>query len=73
MAETADTLELTVTGMTCGGCENAIVRSVTRLDGVSGVRATHADDHVSVTFDPAKVSPADIKARIVDLGYTVAG
>lgn len=72
MANTADTLELTVTGMTCGGCENAVVRSVTRLEGVTGAKATHEDSHVSVTFDPAKVSAADIKARIADLGYTVA-
>jgi copper chaperone CopZ len=69
----ADTLELTVTGMTCGGCENAVVRSVTRLEGVANARAAHKDNHVSVTFDPAKVSPADIKARIAELGYTVAG
>jgi copper chaperone CopZ len=59
--------------MTCGGCENSVVRSVTRLDGVTAATATHADNHVSVTFDPAKVTPADITARIAGLGYTVAG
>jgi copper chaperone CopZ len=68
----ADTLELTVTGMTCGGCEQAITRTLTRLEGVSAARATHQANHVSVTFDPATVSPADIKERIVALGYAVA-
>jgi len=67
----ADTLDLTVTGMTCGGCENAITRTLTRLEGVSAARATHQANHVSVTFDPGKVSPADIKERIAALGYAV--
>ncbi len=68
----ADTLELTVTGMTCGGCENAITRTLTRLDGVSAATAAHKANHVSVTYDPHKVTAADIKARIADLGYAVA-
>jgi copper chaperone CopZ len=67
----ADTLDLTVTGMTCGGCENAITRALTRLDGVATATAARQANRVSVTFDPGKVSAADLKARIEALGYTV--
>lgn len=67
----ADTLELTVTGMTCGGCENAITRTLTRIDGVSAATAARQANHVSVTYDPSRVTAADIKARIADLGYAV--
>jgi len=68
-----DTLTLTVTGMTCGGCENAVKRGLARLDGVGDVAASHADARVVVTFDPSRVSPDQIRARIGAMGYDVAG
>jgi hypothetical protein len=33
--------------------------------------ASHADARVAVTFDPARVSPEEIKSRIGAMGYTV--
>ena len=66
------TMTLKVTGMTCGGCENAVKRALGRLDGVGEVTASHADERVTVAFDPAKVNPELIKARIAAIGYTVA-
>jgi len=46
-----DTLSLHVTGMTCGGCENAVRRAVTRIDGALDVSASHQDERVQVTGD----------------------
>lgn len=66
------TLTLKVTGMTCGGCENAVKRALGRLDGVGDVTASHAEERVTVAFDPAKISSDVIKARIAAIGYTVA-
>ena len=66
-----ETLTLKVTGMTCGGCENAVKRGLTRIEGVGDVTASHAESKVSVTFDPARVAPDEIKARIGAMGYTV--
>jgi copper chaperone CopZ len=66
------TLTLTVTGMTCGGCENSVKRSLARLDGVGEVDASHADSRVVVRHDPARVTPAQIRDRIVACGFTVA-
>jgi copper chaperone len=66
-----ETLTLNVTGMTCGGCENAVKRGLARLEGVGEVTASHAEAKVAVTFDPARVSADEIKARIGAIGYTV--
>jgi copper chaperone len=67
-----ETLTLKVTGMTCGGCENAVKRGLARLEGVGDVAASHAESKVVVTFDPSRVSPDEITARIGAIGYTVA-
>jgi copper chaperone len=66
------TLQLRVTGMTCGGCENAIRRTLQKLDGVTDVTASHRDQSVGVTYDSLRVSPATIKEKITTLGYAVS-
>lgn len=65
-------LVLTVTGMTCGGCENAVKRAVTRLDGVANVTASHSDNRVVVDYDASKVDRARVADAIAKAGYTVA-
>ena len=68
----AETLKLRVTGMTCGGCENAVRLSLTQLKGVQEVTASHKQNSVDITYDRAQVSVAKIKQAIADLGYQVA-
>ena len=68
----SETLQMTVTGMTCGGCENAVTRSLQRITGVEEVTASHDASMVAVTFDAAKVTPSLIKETIEALGYDVA-
>jgi copper chaperone len=67
-----ETLQLTVTGMTCGGCENAVKKALTQLEGVEDVSASHAAQLVGVTFDANRVTREMLKARIEALGYAVA-
>lgn len=64
-------LKLTVTGMTCGGCESAVRRSLSMLDGVHDVTAWQDGRLVTLTYDPAKVVPGTIVPRIETLGYQV--
>jgi copper chaperone len=66
-----DQMTLTVTGMSCGGCENAIKRALSTLDGVSNVSASHRDNRVTLTYDPAKVDRTEIEQRIENAGYEV--
>jgi copper chaperone CopZ len=65
------TLTLHVTGMTCGGCENAVKRAVGKLPGVTEVSASHQEQRVTVTYDEARTGPDALKARIETLGYRV--
>jgi copper chaperone len=68
----SETLQLTVTGMTCGGCENAVKFSLKRINGVEDVSASHKANVVDVTFDQNRVTPEVIRTTIEALGYQVA-
>ena len=65
-------LQLTVTGMTCGGCEQAVTKVLSNVDGVESVTADHTVNMVGVTFDPERVTPTVIRQQIEGLGYDVA-
>jgi copper chaperone len=65
-------IQFVVTGMTCGGCENAVKRALLNTDGVEAVAASHAENRVEVTFEPGEVAPAELREKISSLGYTVA-
>ena len=66
------TVTLTVTGMTCGGCENAVTRALGRLPGVERVSASHTAREVTVTFDEGFDSLSRIREGISALGYSPA-
>jgi copper chaperone len=57
----SETIQLTVTGMTCGGCENAVSKALRTLDGVEDVSASHAANLVGVTYDAGKVTRTMLK------------
>jgi copper chaperone len=65
------TLTLAVTGMTCGGCENAVRRAIERLPGVAGVIPSYVDCQVNVNFDDALIQVWQIRQGITALGYAV--
>ncbi len=55
----------------CGACENAIRKSLTRLDGVRDVTPDAASNRVSVAFDETRTSEAAITERLATAGYPV--
>jgi len=65
-------LTIPVHGMTCEGCENAVKKSVQKLDGIAEISASHSDSVAIVKFDKAMVTPEEIKGKIKEAGYTVA-
>jgi len=67
----SETLRLRVSGMTFGGCENAVKRALAKMAGVESVTASHAEDSVTVTYDPARLTRAAIAGAIDALGYRV--
>jgi len=66
-----ETVEFSVTGMTCGGCEHAVKRAVGQIQGVQAVTASHRDGLVEVTYESALVTPEAIAGKIQKIGYTV--
>ncbi len=61
-----------VHGMTCEGCENAVKKSISSLEGIGEVAASHTDSIATVKYDKTAVTPAEIELKIAEAGYTVA-
>jgi Copper chaperone len=61
---------LTVSGMSCGGCEQNVEDALAALDGVSGVEADHEGDAVALVTE-GDVTDDDIRAAVEDAGYEV--
>ncbi|MFF7643864.1 cation transporter [Streptomyces canus] len=62
----------TVTGMTCGHCEQSISAAVSALDGVHAGQADAATGPVTVV-SAAEPSDALIGTAITNTGYTLSG
>lgn len=61
-----------VHGMTCEGCENAVKKSISSLDGIAEVSASHTDSIATVKYDNSAVTRDEIEQKIADAGYVVA-
>ena len=68
----AEELTLKVSGMTCGGCESAIRRVLSMVEGVTSATASHQAGEVTVVFEPSKTNRAKIEQAIATAGYEVA-
>lgn len=66
--ETA-TIEVSITGMTCTGCENTIQSSLAEVPGVIGVTASHTAGNAIVEYNPALVDSVKIKEAVNSCGY----
>jgi copper chaperone CopZ len=64
-------LELHVTGMSCGACEQRIQRALAQVEGVVRSAADHRAARVRVVFDPTRTSAATVESRIKQAGYEV--
>lgn len=61
-------MELSVTGMSCDGCEQNVEDALGERDDVTSVVADHESDTVEVD---GEISTADVSAVIEDAGYEV--
>lgn len=60
-------LDISISGMSCGHCVNAVRAALDRLPGVTIDRLSIGQ--ASVTYDPTKSDPAKIVDAIEDEGY----
>ncbi len=64
------TVKLHISGMTCGSCPVTARTALKRLPGVLEAKVTLDDSLGVVTYDPRKVTPAQIAAHLTRLtGY----
>ncbi len=62
-------IEVSITGMTCTGCENTIQTNLAKVPGIISVKASHTLGNAMVEYEPAKVDTAKIKEVVDGLGY----
>jgi copper chaperone len=60
------TMELTVTGMSCGHCEETVEDALGDVDGVTAASADNETDSVTVEGD---ANPDALVAAVQDAGY----
>jgi copper chaperone len=66
-----NTIQLSVTGMTCGGCVNSVHKVLTALPGVQSAEVTLSPGQARVVYDPDRVAPAALLQAIIDAGFGV--
>ena len=66
-----ESVVLTVTDMTCGGCETNITGKLEAVEGVISVKASFKDKTVSVDYDAEKTTLDTIQDTITGTGFTV--
>ncbi len=66
-------ISLHVKGMTCEGCENAIVLSLSKVEGVYESEASHVEELVIIRYDAALTNQDQITEAITRVGYEVVG
>jgi copper chaperone len=65
-------LDLTVHGMTCGGCSARLKRVLDASAGVAAAEVVLDGGRVGVDYDEARTDAAAIERAIVDAGFGVA-
>jgi Cu+-exporting ATPase len=66
---TERTVRLEITGMTCANCATTVTSAAERLEGVSAASVNAATDDGSVTYDPKRVSLAEVYDAVESAGY----
>lgn len=62
-----------VQGMGCAACVARVQGTIRNLNGVKGCDVSLASNSAQVEYDPAAVSPAQIRKAVQDAGYDLLG
>ncbi len=65
------TLQLPVAGMTCAACASRIEKVLNRDDAITRAQVNFGNTSATIEYDPARLSPADLVARIEKTGFSV--
>ncbi|MGM0633877.1 MAG: sulfite exporter TauE/SafE family protein [Pseudomonadota bacterium] len=62
-------ITIRVTGMVCGGCEDAVERALGKREGIQQVHADHVAERVTITVDPDLIDRETIADAINEAGF----
>lgn len=65
------TVEFSIKGMTCAGCEGSVNHQVNKLAGVIKSTASYENGNAIVEFDNSKTNITEIEKAILKTGYVV--
>ncbi len=66
-------LDLTVQGMSCGGCVRGVTKALQAVPGVSNIKVVLDGGKVSLNYDPHQAGADLVKAAIREAGFEVVG
>lgn len=64
--------DFTVDGMSCASCAQRVEGAVDQVEGVVDASVNLANERLRVTYDSARLGPADIEAAVKAAGYEAA-
>ncbi len=65
----AEGFKLNITGMTCSSCAGRIETALNEAEGIDQASVNLALENATISYDPAKISPDEIKKIVADSGY----
>lgn len=68
---TTKTVEFSISGMTCSGCEAHVEQEVNALSGIVKAKASYDNGNAVVEFDSTKTSVSAIREAVLKTGYKV--
>ncbi len=70
-AEDTARFQVKIGGLHCSFCVGTLETAVRRRPGVESVNVSLAHEEALITYDPARIGPADLVETIRDIGYIV--
>lgn len=66
-----DTTAFNIPSISCSTCSGKIQEELKTLKGIGSINVDLKSQQVNIEYNPNEVTPADIKKKIVSMGYEV--
>lgn len=61
-----------IKGMHCASCASSIEKTLKKIDGVASAEVNYGTEQAQISYDPSKISPADLSRHIEPMGYSLS-
>ena len=69
-SQASTTQTFSLEGMTCASCAQTIEKAVSNMQGVETAAVNLATEKLTLSYNPAVLSPSDISTTVTNSGYT---